>query len=167
MTLGYKHKFQDGRPTLFKEKILTACYGKIVSFHTYLEPYPLEAITKMELTPKIHSIRDDEKDRWYAGLKIHHVYNNRTKERDNFLISPCVSVQAIRIIETGRVVQDEKGNDHKKGRMRSILVDGKILNQTKMEQLAVNDGFDNLEHFFTWFPLNYAGKIIHFTKLRY
>ena len=62
---------------------------------------------------------------------------------------------------------DLKGHERQAGRMRSILVDGKILKAPQMYQLSLNDGFNNLEHFFSWFPTNYVGKIIHFTTLIY
>jgi len=167
MNLTYKLKFPDGKRTLFKEKLIKAAMiGEIPSPEIEVSHVEFEAIKQMAVNPKLHTIRADEKDRWRADMLIHHVYNQRTGTRDNFLCSHCVSTQSIMIIETPKVSLEE-GNDKVNGRMRSILVDGKFLKPPKMEELALNDGFNSLEHFFTWFPLNYSGKIIHFTKLRY
>ncbi|MGC3945328.1 MAG: hypothetical protein QM762_12580 [Chryseolinea sp.] len=171
MTLGYKSKFTDGTQTYFKEKLLiAAAQGLMIDVNMpYIKmPLTLAVLGITSIKPKIHSIRDDEKDRWRGNMLVHHVYGNRTAARDNFLISRAVSTQRIQIMDTKKISLDEKGNDTSFGRMRTILIDGKFLRPTeKLEQLAINDGFNSLEHFFTWFPSNYSGKIIHFTKLRY
>jgi hypothetical protein len=48
-----------------------------------------------------------------------------------------------------------------------IVVDGNCLNKNISEQLAINDGFETVEHFFRWFNEDFSGKIIHWTDLRY
>jgi hypothetical protein len=37
----------------------------------------------------------------------------------------------------------------------------------EMIRLARNDGFDSVEDFFSFFPEDFKGKIIHWTDLRY
>ncbi|MFI5142060.1 MAG: hypothetical protein ACHQII_06855, partial [Bacteroidia bacterium] len=36
-----------------------------------------------------------------------------------------------------------------------------------VEQLAYNDGFDNVEAFLNYFKDGFTGKLIHFTDLKY
>ena len=36
-----------------------------------------------------------------------------------------------------------------------------------MWQLAINDGFESLKHFFEYFNEDFEGKIIHWTDLKY
>ena len=168
MNLGYKQKFPDGTPTLFREKLLLGSMKmKDVTINHDTHELMNGTFQHLYLKPKLHSIRSDEKDRWHGGLIVHHLYGNRTSERSNFMTSACIGTQNIMIIETPQIVTDYRGNERKGGWMRSILVDGKILKAPKMYELAINDGFNNLEHFFSWFPTNYVGKIIHFTTLTY
>ncbi len=37
----------------------------------------------------------------------------------------------------------------------------------EMNQLALNDGFDNVQDFFVYFNEDFTGKIIHWTDLKY
>ena len=151
MNLGYKQKFPDGTPTLFREKLIIGSM-KMKDVAINHDTYKLMNGVYVNLHPKLHSIRTDEKDRWRAGVTVHHLYNSRTPSRENFMTSTCISTQKIMIIETPQIVTDFRGNPRQAGRMRSILVDGKILKPPQMYQLAINDGFNNLEHFFSWFP---------------
>jgi len=48
-----------------------------------------------------------------------------------------------------------------------IQVNDKQLNYIEIEQLAINDGFDSLKDFMHWFNVDFEGKIIHWTKLKY
>ena len=46
---------------------------------------------------KIHTIRADQFDRWYAGRNIHFATGVRTKDYNCFKEGECVGVQNIRI----------------------------------------------------------------------
>ena len=48
-----------------------------------------------------------------------------------------------------------------------IKIDGKKLNIQEQQQLAWNDGFDNLLEFLMYFKEDFTGKIIHWTDLKY
>lgn len=36
-----------------------------------------------------------------------------------------------------------------------------------IEKIAINDGFDSVDDFFSWFKDDFTGKIIHWTNLKY
>ncbi|WP_460670485.1 hypothetical protein [Larkinella ripae] len=48
-----------------------------------------------------------------------------------------------------------------------VSVDGRVLTHDEVDLLAKNDGFDRTTQFFDWFNTDFAGKIIHWTDLRY
>lgn len=48
-----------------------------------------------------------------------------------------------------------------------VKIDGRKLTEPEIQQLAWNDGFDNLVDFWMWFADGFKGKIIHWTELRY
>lgn len=150
----------NGKPTKFVEKILIGIDKHLGIYHT--EPFLLEykkrfdINTSVNINSKIHTIREDKKDRWQVGKLIHFYINNRTKNAFQFApVLPVVSVQKIEIIHT------EYLND------LIINIDGKKLNESEMQQLAYNDGFDNLYKFIAYFNEDFTGKIIHWTEKRY
>lgn len=104
-------------------------------------------------TPKLHTIRKDEPDRWRAGLKIQFVVNNRRPNRIQFAEGKCTSVQQIVITYHGL--------------SPVVEVDGKLIKGAELERLAINDGFETVRDFFLYFSENFNGKIIHWTDLKY
>ncbi|WP_262246974.1 hypothetical protein [Parapedobacter soli] len=129
--------------------------------------------------PKLHTIRHDPHDRWKPGMKIHPVINNRTK--NYFQFAPeflCVSTQQVDIIDSAYTkdyagISIEYSHRHKDGGVEEyvkhweVVVDGVSLKSTQIEELAVNDGFDSVEQFFTWFNAPMRYKLIHWTSMRY
>jgi hypothetical protein len=108
--------------------------------------------------PKLHTIREDKNDRWKPGTKIDFFINCRQKDMFRFApVLPVVSVQKIEIIAD----KFEFMNDYQ------IKVDGKLLSIDEKVKLALNDGFDNLLHFFMYFNEDFTGKLIHWTDLKY
>lgn len=106
--------------------------------------------------PKIHTIREDAKDRWQSGTKIDFFINPRQKNMFRFApVLPVVSVQKIEIIHT------EYMNDI------IVTIDGKRLNTSEKQQLAYNDGFETLYDFLAYFNEDFTGKLIHWTELKY
>lgn len=108
--------------------------------------------------PKLHTIRIDNSDRWRADCAIQMVYGNRTKNRVQFNsdrpdLSKCISTQSFKIVW--------KKHNYK------IFVDDRQLSTQEAEVLAVNDGFNNLIHFLSFFNKDMSGKIIHWTNKRY
>ena len=107
--------------------------------------------------PKVHTIRTDEKNLWKPGRKIHMVVFNRSKNR--FQFAPVLEVKTIQKIEI-------KWSEHN-GLHATIVIDGCTVGIHTIRRLAVNDGFDSVEHFFKWFNKKFTGKIIHWTNLKY
>lgn len=179
-----------GKPTHFAEKIIRGLYVNEIICRT--EQYYLVAelnkknrfhINLEDVVPKFHTIREDKKDRWKVGSKIHFVVNNRTKDR--FQFAPVLQVKSIQKIEF--IPTWERGE----GRRTMIIIDGlrhgtfwhdiKVLvggryvleadgfGESEGCKLAKNDGFDTLDDFFKFFkndrPKTY--KLIHWTTLKY
>lgn len=138
MILSYKKKLPWGDPTNFEQKILDDI--------------------------KVHTIREDSKNRWHKERKIHHANGVRTKHYNCFKRNVCQSTQTITIACRSDPF------------LRAIDVDDKALCWLSrsgelglpwMELLAKNDGFDSVEDFFKWFSSDFSGKIIHWTDFRY
>jgi len=117
----------------------------------------------MKAKPKIHTIREDLKDRWKPGKLIHFEqwtekpYNSKCYHFAPLI--PCVSTQKIEIeyIQGKPVVVIDHSHFY-----------NPIVNIDKgMLLLANNDGFETIEDFFKWFKSDYEGKIIHWTDCRY
>ncbi|MDI3319151.1 hypothetical protein [Pinibacter soli] len=143
MILGFKKKFADGTPTLFKEKIL-AGVGLI----------PMSAANDLK---KIHSLR--EGDRWRSGMEIHMAYGVNTKQYVQFNkgipeLSKCKSTQEVfMLLYRGILV---------------VHIDGHNFNDVNL--LITNDGLTD-QQFTDWFFPNsdsiWRGQIIHWTDFRY
>jgi hypothetical protein len=105
------------------------------------------------ITPKLHTIRAG--NRWKAGMKIHPVINNRTKNRFQFAPTmQCTFVQNIDIHWVNGIVW--------------VYIDGNLNTDfSELTKLSTNDGFDSAEDFFAYFNTDFKGQIIHWTDLRY
>lgn len=117
---------------------------------------PTHFADKIKRKIKKHSIREDSKNRWKEGIKIHHAHGVRTKYYNCFQEDVCTGVQTIKIECPTEYMNDVK-----------IYVDGRLLNIDEMVELAHNDGFDCLAAFHLWFNEDFEGKIIHWTDKRY
>ena len=100
---------------------------------------------------KIHTIREDSKNRWKNGKKIHFSTGARSSNYKCFKEGICVSTQNIEI------------------NYPEIWIDGRNLNEYEILELAINDGFDDTIDFWNWFEYfkDFRGKIIHWTNLKY
>lgn len=109
---------------------------------------------------KIHSIREDEKDRWHAGILIHMATGTRTKYYNCFKQTPCTSTQDIFMSYDW---------------MLHISIDDRELYIPEKKILAKQDGFENFQAFEEyWWPKLahhkgkiFSGKIIHWTQFTY
>lgn len=179
MILPFSTKFKDGTPTYFIEKIWRG-----LGFKHKRDNYDLYNECKRNrnlidvtvvVDPKLHTIREDIHNRWKPGMKIHMVVFNRSKNQFQFVpVLECKSVQYIRIIHDG--IFDEfdgptvyMGNRSDLDDLMPFYFDAPkaCYGVKQMEQLARNDGFDSIEHFFSYFNKDFTGKIIHWTDLRY
>ena len=117
-----------------------------------------------KVKPKLHTIREDTKNRWKVGNKIHFYINCRQKNM--FQFAPVLKVKNIQ-----EVFMTYAYND-----LIQISIDGKELFSFKeREQFAINDGFDTWQDFFDYFypaiinnpKKQFKGKIIHWTDRVY
>jgi len=159
MTLAFSTEINK-KPTYFVEKIWQSFPEEKTAdiFSYYLDGMDLVdynfSCDAIDIRSKIHTIREDKSKRWKVGNKIHFVINNRTKKRLQF--APVVNVKSIQqifITPNSEIFR--------------VNVDGKWLEDSEIEKLALNDGFNNVEDFFDWFSEDFVGKIIHWTDSRY
>ena len=106
---------------------------------------------------KIHTFREDKKNRWKKGNKIHGATGVRTKRYKQFFEDVCKSTQKIvmKYVDKNEYVDLE------------ITVDNYKLTPAEKAILAVNDGFETFDDFKKWFDKDFKGKIIHWTDYRY
>ncbi|AMA48971.1 hypothetical protein [Flavobacterium covae] len=113
---------------------------------------------------KLHTIREDKKNRWQPGVNIDFFINARKKNMFRFApVLPVVSIQDIEIVyyhNRESLVNDLPQN-------RAIIIGKKRLNNDEIKTLAQNDGFNSVDDFFTYFNTEFKGKIIHWTDLKY
>lgn len=164
MNLAFMTKWENGEPTYFVEKIWSGLNNEKqhdIYFNEYCEKFSHSqkdngwSITfdGANRLPKIHTIREDKKDRWKVGNKIHFVINNRQPNRFRFApVIECTGVQHIMISSDIKVV----------------WINGEPISDNEiLKQLAINDGFKSVSDFFDYFPDGFQGKIIHWTNKIY
>lgn len=175
MTLSFSQVWPNsmgelaGKPNYFIQKIWESLKDQMVDSYIYRHKKTFGLYwdeNPSTVSPKIHTIRQDESNRWKAGIDIHFVINNRTKEHFRFApVLKCVSVQSIVISEMIMtpypciILNNEK--------VFTVKVDQKYLAADKIKELAINDGFPSIESFFDYFNEDFTGKIIHWTDLKY
>src|SRR5690606_17748020 len=108
MTLAFS-EYINSQPTCFPEKIWEGLISNNLSpgafeYIEFEQAYQKKFEKSWDITatepiiPKVHTIREDPSNRWRAGMNIHFVINNRTKNRFQFApVVKCVSVQEIEI----------------------------------------------------------------------
>lgn len=99
---------------------------------------------------KIHTIRRDEPNRWKVGNKIHFWIGNprNTKGKDK---PHQFGVGKVSRIETIEINPD---NDY------IIINSVKFGSKIELDEIAINDGFENWEEMKTFFPEVFIGKLI-------
>jgi len=178
MILPFSTKFPNGDKTYFIEKIwegLLDNYAntKYLDWRKYFVSYKDKIgeewdIPKCKTIAKSHTIREDVKNRWKVGNKIHFIVFNRSEKQ--FQFAPVIEVKSIQKInifyydtkQTGafQVFKDDE-------RWVNVYVDGNMLSMRDVVELAENDGFESVLDFFKWFDSDFKGKIIHWTDLKY
>lgn len=167
MILGFSTQL-NGKPTHFVEKIHKGFRLKELNMKAGIDPnihYPIDYnfVAKDKVHHKIHTIRDNKKDRWQVGTKIDFFINCRQPNMFRFApVLPVVNTQKILITYTeankAMVFIDDKC---------FYMQDFSLEGNYKMLHLAQNDGFDTTEDFFAYFSKDFTGKIIHWTDLKY
>ena len=178
MTLGYSTHWpkEMGKGlTLFPEKILQSLEGicdfRYYDYHDGELPLGMRQNDDIpdikSIEPKKHTIRIDSKNRWKKGNLIHSVINNRTSNRYQFApVIKCTRVQQIEIVHRPGVVHFYIDNNWF-GDVFHHGFDSIYEFTNDIRTLAINDGFDSIEHFLQWFNKDFTGKIIHWTDLKY
>lgn len=175
MILPFSTKL-NGKPTYFVEKILLGIDKNLGIHHTenYLLSFNKKFMSKppVNLSSKIHTIREDKKDRWKRGAMIDFFINTRTK--DMFRFAPRVKVVSVQKIE---ITYFDEQNPKFTAQLSKIaaeyynevevVVDNEVLNAKAINELVKNDGFVTPEDFFEWFNKDFTGKIIHWTDKKY
>lgn len=112
---------------------------------------------------KVHTIREDKKDRWREGMTMHMYTGGRfSKEYHEFYKKECICVQPV--IMTYYV-----------GRLEVSIGDTYLFEWPERNEMAISDGFENWEEFEKWWiPIVdaspkkvFQGKVIHWTDLKY
>ena len=133
----------------------------------------------MDCEPKLHTVREDLKERWRPGINIDFFINVRQKNMLRFApVLPVVSTQKIEFIW-----KDNTENLACLGtsfdKTCTIMIDNRfygdayyfngsvISSSYTIPIFANNDGFDTPEELFAYFNKNFKGKIIHWTEKRY
>jgi len=131
-------KFKDGSFTNFVPKIQAS-----INDDTFT------------ILPKHHTIR--RSGRVKKGMKLSmRIWTGvpYRSAQDEFAKGECTGTQKIHIW------QDHFGGRH-------VVIDEKMLTDDEIVKLAINDGFDNINQFFSWFGWEFEGTIIHWAGIMY
>ena len=163
------------KPTFFVEKILSGFLSKnlkpeetqksIVHYSTFsASKYDWTFEMIKEAKPKLHTIREDKNDRWKIGTKIDFFIN--CLQKDMFRFAPTLKVVSIQKIK----IKWSNKKDYVPQfwyKYVVISIDDVYLSCEQCIELAKNDGFENEEDFFEYFSIDFEGKLIHWTNLKY
>lgn len=183
MILGFSTKWDKrmgdlaGKPNYFVEKIwrgfdkdLLPQHGEFYRDHYNRFGKPWDEERGVIQRPKIHTLRHDTNGRWQEGHDIHFTINNRTKNSFRFApVVKCTAVQYLDIVRDGEIIQVYISSKEDRSDIATFYYqDWKVtLSKTKMLELAQNDGFDSIDHFFRYFNESCQLKLIHWTDKRY
>ena len=176
MILGFSTQL-NGKPTHFVEKIwkglkenlskeLHALHEAQMTQEELTKPYEVDGEVYPLIKAKLHTIREDRKDRWEKGNKIDFFMNVRKKNMFRFApVLPVVSTQEVLITY--------EYDFYSEVTRPTLWIDGILFYDTVkrcdfgMLKLSRNDGFDTIEDFFKYFSADFKGKIIHWTDKIY
>lgn len=183
MTLAFSTQIK-GQPTHFVSKIVIGLVrNNIISAGKASEllNIPITDIKYSKQISKIHSTRNDVKDRWNTSRMIDFVINNRTKYRTVFAPRlPVISTQEVEIWNIKDLPAKLRSSKSKitltylqapagqHTQTFMIKIDDYWLPPGEMEQLAFNDGFNSIAEMIDWFSnSSWKGKLIHWTDFKY
>jgi len=122
-------------------------------------------VEKIKSGSKTHTIREDKKNRWKIGRKIHFATGVRTKNYNQFAEGVCTLVESIEIkysYKYKQTIADVFVNNELLG--QTIWFDSKLKNSSfSVDMLVANDGFTRTSDFFEWFDKDFKGKLLHFS----
>ncbi|PTS96969.1 hypothetical protein DBR11_18215 [Pedobacter sp. HMWF019] len=139
-------EYINGKPTFFKEKILCGFLKEEQTRH---------------FKPKFHTIRRKRSDinssakEWSVGETIQFCTSLESGGELPFgLETRCILIQEISIVWKDKKIPD-------------IVIDGLNLTIAEIQELAINDGFEALEDFLSYFASDFNGILIHWTTFKY
>lgn len=162
----------DFLATSIWQKISSINPGVIFEKNNEFDEFMIIGFKKRFVSPilsgvKKHTIREDKFNRWSAGKKMNMATEIRTKNYNQFAEKQCTGTQKIQIryYDRDKFVRISV-DDHFLG---FVNFEGADIScsTSKIEDLAKNDGFENIREFFEWFNTDFDGKIIHWTDIRY
>lgn len=165
----------NGKPTYFVEKIwqgLLKEHFNLLGYNRFRTLACIEKVIdkwdyKIDLKPKIHTIREDKKNRWKVGTNIDFFINCRQKNMFRFApVLPVVSIQEVSIMHE-TVFTNKTATIKIDGEWFAAYNFSKGNIYGKLETFIKNDGFDTIEDFFAYFNEDFKGKIIHWTDFKY
>ena len=109
------------------------------------------AIENIRTGKKIHTIREDAKERFKVGMILDHCTGVRTKKFQKHVQNSCLRIDWV-FIDI---------------RSYSIKVNGVELLEFEKQLLIQNDGFDSIEGFWKWFPEPGNYRLIQWTNFKY
>jgi len=156
----------------FAEKIINSIPSKFFEFATESE-YIDELLKYRDVANtkdiKIHTIRDDFKNRWNVGRSIHFCeWSKKPYNSRNIQFAPLMTVLKIQNVKILEYFMTASETSYKMpdDTIYGIEIDGIRLKREAMYQFSKNDGFPNLIEFFKYFK-RFEGKIIHWTDFAY
>lgn len=180
----------NGKPTNFVQKIWE-CLINLEVVNSKIGVYPekekeynkylnnLSVFAFGDYKPKLHTVREDLKERWKVGTKIDFFINVRQPNMYRFApVLPVVSTQKIEFIWKENT-ENQTCLGTKFDRICTIKIDdcfygdayllkGSVVSSSyTIPTFANNDGFDSPDELFAYFNKNFKGKIIHWTDLKY
>lgn len=187
MILGFSTKWDKrmgelaGEPNYFINKIWRGFDKDILPQHGefYRDHYnrfgkPWDEEYGVRHRPKIHTLRHDPHNRWHPGRDIHFTINNRTKNSFRFApVVKCTAVQYLDIEKDDGITNVYISNREDRADQRVIYYQSEDANsalfigEMMMLELAQNDGFDSIDHFFRYFNESCQLKLIHWTDKIY
>lgn len=157
----------NGKPTYFVEKIWESILSKgILCNAIEMAQIGTKALHKNYIVgthkPKLHTIREDLKDRWKKGTMIDFFINCRQKDMFRFAPRiPVVSIQEVIVFYKPDSVFFAQTYP------ADVFIDNRKLEIRELLGFVTNDGFETIEDFFAYFNKDFTGKLIHWTDLKY
>lgn len=188
MILPFMTHFPSGEPTYFIHKIwkgiaenfpndeFVDILNDCLEYNEkHLQKFGFNFDSKLGLASKVHTIREDQSDRWKPEMMIDFYVNNRTKNAFQFAPRiPVISTQEIFMTRRGSMLEITIAQPDS-----YIGGDDFYVNAYAQGILATNDGFDEYDDFRKFFieaiekngkatgNFWFKGKIIHWTDLKY
>lgn len=110
------------------------------------------------------TIREDKKNRWKVGMKIHFATGVRTKNYRRFAEGVVESVDKISIEYIDALFTIRPWEVCYKGKTFIVFFNNWPLNEQQIIDLIAYEGFDSIDDFLAFFPRDFKGKLIRWNR---